>query len=238
MKALFCSDRGIRTGRRPPGAADAPKSPRTEVIFDHPEKFTDVKNASCPSDKGRDGILEQLRGHLVSRADSYIPEGCKLSITFTDIDLAGDFEPWRGPAWQRRPDRQVHLPARLQVHLVRDRCGGQGRQAGKGGHARARFRHDPHARSPGSPAVREGDPGRLDAASPRGTSGKPSPAKVRLILSQLFFNQRVATGLASARRARTAFHLLQPSASALLAALGRGSVLVTVSGESLAEQVA
>ena len=28
-----------------------------------------------------------------------VPEGDKLTITFTDIDLAGDFEPWRGPQW-------------------------------------------------------------------------------------------------------------------------------------------
>ena len=26
-----------------------------------------------------------------------MPEGHLLSVTFTDIDMAGDFEPWRGP---------------------------------------------------------------------------------------------------------------------------------------------
>ena len=52
-----------------------PNLARAEIIFDHPEKFTDVKDAYMPTDKGRDGILEQIRSHLVSRANYYIPEG-------------------------------------------------------------------------------------------------------------------------------------------------------------------
>ena len=31
------------------------------------------------------------------KAKRFVPAGCKLAITFTDIDLAGDFEPWHGP---------------------------------------------------------------------------------------------------------------------------------------------
>ncbi len=79
-------------------AADAPAKAdaRAEVIFVSPEKFTDVRDAYTASDKGRDGILDQIRDYLVSRANYYVPAGQKLTVTFTDIDLAGDFEPWRG----------------------------------------------------------------------------------------------------------------------------------------------
>jgi hypothetical protein len=79
-------------------AADAPAKAdaRMEVIFSQPEKFTDVRDAYNGTDKGRDGILDQIRDYLVSRADYYVPAGGKLTVTFTDIDLAGDFEPWRG----------------------------------------------------------------------------------------------------------------------------------------------
>jgi hypothetical protein len=80
-------------------AADTPAAARTDVIFDHPEKFTDVKDRSFPSDSGRDAILSEIRNHLVYRASEQLPEGYHLSITFTDIKLAGDFEPWRGPQW-------------------------------------------------------------------------------------------------------------------------------------------
>jgi hypothetical protein len=70
---------------------------RTEVIFLHPEKFSDVRDASMGSDKGRDGILEQLKNYIVQRTKTYVPAGQQLIITVTDVDLAGDFEPWRGP---------------------------------------------------------------------------------------------------------------------------------------------
>ena len=69
---------------------------RVEVTFASPEKFADVRDAYTSSDRGRDGILSQIRDYLVSRADTYVSPGQKLTVTFTDIDLAGDFEPWRG----------------------------------------------------------------------------------------------------------------------------------------------
>ena len=33
---------------------------------------------------------------VVKRANEVLPAGQTLTVTFTDIDLAGDFEPWRG----------------------------------------------------------------------------------------------------------------------------------------------
>ncbi|MDB6094932.1 MAG: hypothetical protein JWM32_2494 [Verrucomicrobia bacterium] len=71
---------------------------RTEVNFSHPEKFADVRDAYMGSDKGRDGILDQLRDYIDLRAKRYVPEGQKLVVNVTDIDLAGDYEPWRGPS--------------------------------------------------------------------------------------------------------------------------------------------
>lgn len=90
-------------------AADAPAKAdaRVEVSFAQPEKFMDVRDAYGSSEMGRDGILKQLRDYLVSRGGVYVAEGQKLTITFTDIDLAGDFEPWRGSE-------------RMDVRIVKD----------------------------------------------------------------------------------------------------------------------
>lgn len=78
-------------------AADvAAPAPRTEVTFVQPEKFADVKDDYLGSDKGRDAILSQLRDHLIKQAAAYVPEGQKLAVTVTDVDMAGDYEPWRG----------------------------------------------------------------------------------------------------------------------------------------------
>lgn len=101
LSALFV---GLTAALVPLVAAPAEKATvpasRTEVTFEKPEEFTDVKDDYQGSDKGRDAILDNVKEFLVKRADAWLPEGQKLAITFKDIDLAGDFEPWRGAGLQ------------------------------------------------------------------------------------------------------------------------------------------
>ncbi len=81
-------------------ALDPVKGPsRVEVVFFEPEKFTDVRDAYMGSDKGRDSTLELLKDYLTMSGVRGLLPGQKLAITFTDVDLAGDFEPWRGGQW-------------------------------------------------------------------------------------------------------------------------------------------
>jgi hypothetical protein len=77
--------------------ADKSKTAKATVTFDHPEKFADVKDAYMPTDKGRDAILDQIRQFVETKAASYLGAGQSLEVKFTEIDLAGDFEPQRGP---------------------------------------------------------------------------------------------------------------------------------------------
>lgn len=74
-----------------------PTDVRAEVLFLEPEKFTDVKDSYMSDDVRRSTYLDQLRDHLIEKARYYVPVGSRLAVTFTDIDMAGDFEPWRGP---------------------------------------------------------------------------------------------------------------------------------------------
>ena len=69
---------------------------RAEVNFFEPQKFTDVRD-SYTGDFTRTTYLDSIRDHVLEQAKYYVPEGHTLSVTFTDIDMAGDFEPWRGP---------------------------------------------------------------------------------------------------------------------------------------------
>lgn len=85
---LFCSSAW---------AADA--ASRVEVAFDHPEKFKDVRESSMQSDKDRDHLLGQIQSYVEEQAQRLVAPDQKLTITFTEIDMAGDFEPWRGPQW-------------------------------------------------------------------------------------------------------------------------------------------
>jgi DUF3016 family protein len=106
-------------------AADiASLPPRVEVVFDHPENFTDVKDSYLPSDKGRDAILSRIRSFLVSRAEPLLPAGDGLKITFTDIDLAGDFEPWHGARWDDvRIVKEIYPPAFKFSYVVTEPSG-------------------------------------------------------------------------------------------------------------------
>jgi len=106
-------------------AADVTKAPtRIEVIFDHPEKFTDVKDGDFGTERGRDATLELIREFLVERADKALPAGQKLTITFSDIDLAGDFEPWRGPQFSDvRIVKSIYAPRLSFTYKVTDAAG-------------------------------------------------------------------------------------------------------------------
>src|SRR5208282_6087849 len=90
--------------------ADVAKAaPRTEVIFDHPEKFTDIRDMDSPTEQGQAAILDKIRDYLVQETAPMVPEGYKLSIVFTDIRLAGNFEPWRGAQWDEIRDLDFQL---------------------------------------------------------------------------------------------------------------------------------
>jgi hypothetical protein len=81
-----------------PAGEESKGSDRVDVVFFEPEQFTDVREHNMDSDKARDYILHQLKSYLQDRARVYVPEGGKLTVTITDVDLAGEFEPWRGSA--------------------------------------------------------------------------------------------------------------------------------------------
>jgi hypothetical protein len=121
---LFSAALGLVAAVALRASDSAAAAPRTEVVFNHPEKFTDVRDANLPSDSGRDAILAEIRSHLVERASSLVPDGYKLTVTFNDIKLAGSFEPWRGPQWdQIRIVKPVYPPFFKFTYSVTDPSG-------------------------------------------------------------------------------------------------------------------
>lgn len=102
-------------------AADAGKPvPKVEISFVAPEKFTDVKNGSMDSERGRDALLNQLKEHLVTQGSKYLSPDQRLEIKVTEVDLAGDFEPWRGPDFNDiRIVKEIYPPrVNLEFRLI------------------------------------------------------------------------------------------------------------------------
>lgn len=78
-------------------AADPTKPvSQVSVTFLAPEKFSDMKDDMMDSDRNREHVLGELKGHFEKMAKDYVATGQHLEVKVTDVDLAGDFEPWRG----------------------------------------------------------------------------------------------------------------------------------------------
>jgi len=95
-------------------SAAASDASNVTVIFDRPENFRDVKDAFVPTEKGRDDIFAEFRRFLADRAASYLDQGQRLEIKFTDIDLAGDFEPHVGTRFDAVRIMKDVYPPRLE----------------------------------------------------------------------------------------------------------------------------
>jgi hypothetical protein len=99
--------------------AAAPAESRVEVNFIEPERFTDLR--STYSYKGADeGYMNELRRHLVRTASERLPQGYRLQVNITDVDMAGDFEPHRGATFMdTRIVREIYPPRiRLNYQLM------------------------------------------------------------------------------------------------------------------------
>ncbi|MGH8116011.1 MAG: DUF3016 domain-containing protein [Rhodanobacteraceae bacterium] len=69
------------------------------VVYEHPGQFSEARESRFSQDVDHD-YLQTLRTFLVRRATPMLQPGEHLTITFTNVKLAGSYEPWRGPLWQ------------------------------------------------------------------------------------------------------------------------------------------
>lgn len=77
-----------------PGAA------KITVNFPNWQNYTDIKDAYIPTDSGEQNNLHELEKSLQEEAHYLVPDGDHLTLTFSDIDLAGEYEPQRGTEWE------------------------------------------------------------------------------------------------------------------------------------------
>ena len=104
-------------------AADTPALSKVEVVFSHPENFTDAAQSQRGSGIGLEANLAILQDYIVSRASSLVPAGDKLTLTFTDIDLAGEYEPWRTNAHDVRIVKDIYTPKMTLSFKLTDSSG-------------------------------------------------------------------------------------------------------------------
>ena len=102
-------------------AADAPRAlpddSRVAVAWTDPAEFTELRRSGNRYDAARGTWLTDLAEHLRKRAEAVLPTNERLEVTIVDVDRAGDYEQWRGPALQdTRIVRDIY-PPRMTVRF-------------------------------------------------------------------------------------------------------------------------
>jgi hypothetical protein len=80
------------------------------VEFIKPEKFRDIRLSGMTDARSAETLHYELQRHLNQLARDLLRPGQRLEMAFTDIDLAGEFEPWHGPTNDYRFVRSVYPP--------------------------------------------------------------------------------------------------------------------------------
>lgn len=86
-----------------------------QVNFVHPEKFSDIRDNNGFRDER---VLGELRAHMVKESAKLLP-GRDVRFDVTDVNLAGEIEPWRHGQWIRVM-RSMTPPAITLSYEVRD----------------------------------------------------------------------------------------------------------------------
>lgn len=75
----------------------AAQDDRVTVELANPQKFTDFKTSCVSRPADVTALAAQLERYLKTAATRLLPEGQRMEITLTNIDMAGDIEVWRNP---------------------------------------------------------------------------------------------------------------------------------------------
>ena len=109
----------------PAFAADpAAGTERVTVTMQKPEAFRDFKVTCIGMDERMRGMLADLSQFVRVSAARYLRDGDALEITVTDVDMAGEFETWRGPrACSVRVMLDIYAPRIILDFRLTDRDG-------------------------------------------------------------------------------------------------------------------
>jgi hypothetical protein len=101
-------------------ATPAPAESSVSVTYVHPEQFTENRMYGRQDRFNRIDYLAQLKAYLIKQGQAILKPGQSLHIDITDIQLAGAYEPWRGPRWDYvRIMRDIYPPRiNLDFRLV------------------------------------------------------------------------------------------------------------------------
>ena len=97
---------------------------RVTVTLQKPEAFRDFKATCVGMDERTRGLLADLSRFIRASAARYLPDGGALEVTVTNVDMAGEFETWRGSqACSVRVMLDIYAPRIVLDFRLTDRDG-------------------------------------------------------------------------------------------------------------------
>ena len=99
---------------------------RIQVTWTKPDDFSEAKQYPGTG-LGReepDEWLNELAKHVRYRADRRLPPGDRLQVTFTNVQRAGTYEPWRGPRFDDVRIIKDIYPPRIDLKFTLTDAGG------------------------------------------------------------------------------------------------------------------
>lgn len=79
-------------------AASQAQAPVVDVRLDNPAHFTDFRDDRFRGGRPAARLADELREWIEREAPRHLPPGSRLTVTVIDVDMAGEFEPWRSTA--------------------------------------------------------------------------------------------------------------------------------------------
>lgn len=91
---------------------------KVDVTWENTEEFTDIEVSGMSAKKSAPIVERELTETFVEEAEDYLPEGWAVHFTVTDLDLAGEYEPWRSIQYDDIRFIKDIYPPRLEASWV------------------------------------------------------------------------------------------------------------------------
>lgn len=102
-----------------------PEQGPVDVRWGNPAQFTEIRYSGNSSEAKRGNWVEEIAQHLRKRAQTRLPAGERLEVDILDIRRAGNFEPWRGAAFDDTRFIRDIYPPRITLSFRRIGADGQ-----------------------------------------------------------------------------------------------------------------
>lgn len=96
-----------------------------KIDWEDPETFSDMEENGYFSERLFERFSEEFEEFVKEEVDEYLPEDAMLSMSVKDVDLAGEFEFWRGPDFDDVRIIKDIYPPRLKFNYSVKDAGGE-----------------------------------------------------------------------------------------------------------------